>query len=208
MSFILNNEYINLIKLQRPYIEGNTNEEIFNCYMKDVEQDYNDIYKFLDQTQRLVDLGSGMGGIDLVIKQHHPHIDIALLDGEEVEPGEHYGYKENLKFYSNNTVAKKFFIDNKLTVKFYTANDNLVLACDTLISLNSWGFHYPINRYLKFVKNNQPKIIILDIRFGRQNLQDLEDLGYQYHSTLRTWDSKKSRVVLFDPLSHVSPLAS
>jgi hypothetical protein len=205
MNAKLNDEYINLVKMQRPYVEGNTNEEMFACYMQDVEQDYKDIREFLNHTTNLVDLGSGMGGIDFMIKRLHPNIHITLLDGEQVEAGEHYGYKEDLKFYSNNAVAKQFFDDNELAVDFYLAQDDLVLPCDTLISLNSWGFHYPINRYINFVKNNRPKIIILDIRSSRQNLNELQALGYVYHATLRTWGSKKSRTVLFDPLTHVGP---
>ena len=202
---ILTDDYIDLIRMQRPYVQGSTNQAVFDNYMVDVEQDYADIKDFLSTTRDLVDLGAGMGGIDFLIRTKHPNIKVNLLDGEEVEPGEHYGYKHDLKFYSNNSVARQFFTANKIDANFYAANDDLEIVCDTLISLNSWGFHYPISRYINFVAKNQPKIIILDIRPTHQNLTDLQALGYQYHSTVRTWGSKKARTVLTYPLSHVRP---
>jgi len=208
MNVILNNQFIDLVKMQRPYIQGDSNQEIFENYLQDVAQDFDDIKSYLQDTKYLVDLGAGMGGIDYMIKQQFPNIEIVAMDGEQVVDGEHYGYTDNLQFYSNNSVAEKFFKDNNLSVIFCPAADDVVVDCDTLISLNSWGFHYPVHRYIKFVKQNRPRTIILDLRIGQQDLSDLELLGYQYHSTLRTWGTKKARTVLFDPLSHVSPLTT
>lgn len=205
---ILADEFINLVRMQRPYIQGQTNHEVFENYLQDVEQDYNDIKSYLCKTKNLVDLGAGMGGIDYLIKQRFPNINITAMDGEQVIAGEHYGYKTDLQFYSNNSVAEQFFADNGLDVIFFPAADDLCVPCDTLISLNSWGFHYPINRYTKFVSQNRPHTIILDIRIGQQDLSDLEQLGYKYQHTLRTWGTKKARTVLFDPLAHVSPLTT
>lgn len=203
----VNQAYIDLLLMQRPYIQGDTPAQIFDNYLKDVEQDYNDIKTYLVGWQHLVDLGAGMGGIDFLIKQRLPDMDIIMLDGEQVIPGDHYGYTPNLQFYSNNSVAQQFFQDNNLDVNILPASDDIKINCDILISLNSWGFHYPIHRYTRLVAQNRPKTIILDIRIGHQNLHDLEQLGYEYHATLRTWGTKKARTVLFDPLAHVSPLA-
>lgn len=208
MNINIKDNFINLVKMQRPYIQGDNNQQVFENYLKDVEQDYTDIKYYLHQTKNLVDLGSGMGGIDYLIKQRHPDINITAMDGEQVIPGEHYGYKTDLQFYSNNSVAQDFFKDQGVTVVFLPAADDLKVPCDTLISLNSWGFHYPISRYVKFVTQNRPHTIILDIRIGQQDLTDLEFLGYKYHATVRTWGTKKARTVLFDPLSHVGPLPS
>lgn len=208
MNAKINNNFINLVRMQRPYIQGNTDQEVFENYLQDVEQDFNDIQNYLRDTKNLVDLGSGMGGIDYLIKQRFPDINIVAMDGEQVVDGEHYGYKTDLQFYSNNSVAQQFFADNGLDVTFVPAANDLQVPCDTLISLNSWGFHYPIDRYSKFVEQNRPHTIILDIRIGQQDLADLEGLGYEYHATLRTWGTKKARTVLFDPLTHVRPLTT
>lgn len=208
MNAKINNNFINLVRMQRPYIQGNTDQEVFENYLQDVEQDFNDIQNYLRDTKNLVDLGSGMGGIDYLIKQRFSDINIVAMDGEQVVDGEHYGYKTDLQFYSNNSVAQQFFADNGLDVTFVPAANDLQVPCDTLISLNSWGFHYPIDRYSKFVEQNRPHTIILDIRIGQQDLADLEGLGYEYHATLRTWGTKKARTVLFDPLTHVRPLTT
>ena len=193
---IITNEYIQLIKLQRPYIEGNTNGEIFSAYLEDVDSDYQDIKEYVAGANNLVDIGAGMGGIDFVLKQQNPQLTISLLDGTGVEEGEHYGYHEDLKFYSDNKIAQDFFKANNLDVNFYRADTNLTIECDTLISLNSWGFHYPITQYVDFVKNNQPQTIILDIRPKYQKLTELESIGYKFIKILRTWGTKKQRVVL------------
>ena len=203
----LSKNFIELIKMQRPYIQGITNEEIFSNYIVDVKSDYEDIKNFLTGPY-IVDIGAGMGGIDFLIKSYNNNLNVTLLDGEEVEDGEHYGFKENLKFYSNNQIAKNFFTDNNINATFLKADTSIIVKCNTLISLNSWGFHYPLNRYTQFVQNNRPQIIIIDIRPRYQKIDELEELGYQYHTTLRSWGTKKSRIVLFDPLSHMLPASA
>lgn len=203
----ISKNFINLIKMQRPYIQGITDEEIFYNYMKDIEDDYKDIKDFIIGPD-IVDIGAGMGGIDFLIKKQHNFFNITMLDGEEVEDGEHYGFKEDLKFYSNNKIAKQFFDENDIDANFLKADDTILIKCNTLISLNSWGFHYPLNRYTLFVKNNRPQVIIIDIRPKYQNITELENLGYKFHKVLRRWGTKKSRIVLFDPLTHVGPTSS
>ena len=84
---IITNEYIQLIKLQRPYIGGITNEEIFSAYLEDVDSDYQDIKEYVADSNNLVDIGAGMGGIDFVLKQQNPQLTISLLDGTGVEEG-------------------------------------------------------------------------------------------------------------------------
>ena len=42
----------------------------------------------------------------------------------------------------------------------------------------------------------QPQTIILDIRPRYQKLNELESIGYKFIKILRTWGTKKQRVVL------------
>lgn len=193
----LTNEYIQLIKLQRPYLTGLSNDEIFASYISDVEQDYNDIKYYLRNTQKLVDIGAGMGGIDFLVKTNLPTINVILLDGANVVKGEHYGYRDNIAFYSNNQIAKDFFITNNVDAEFYTADASLKIECDTLISLNSWGFHYPLEQYRLFLENNSNTIntIIVDTRIRYQKLDLLEEFGFNYQKVLRKWGDKKQRMV-------------
>ena len=183
----LTDDYIKLIKLQRPYILGTSNDEIFSNYMQDIEFDYNDIKDYLVDTKALVDLGGGMGGIDYMIKLKNPDIQISLLDGVKVELGEHYGYRDNIAFYSNNAVAENFFKSNNINIDFWPADPLTIIKCDTLISLNSWGFHYPLEQYKIFLENNSSTIntIIIDIRVKYQNINLLNNYGFEYSKLLR-----------------------
>jgi hypothetical protein len=205
---ILTNEYIELIKLQRPYIQGNTNDEIFVNYIKDIELDYDDIKEYLVKSTTLVDIGGGMAGIDYMIKLHNSNIQISVLDGVKVEPGEHYGYRDNIAFYSNNSIAEHFFYINNIDITFFPADPNLIIKCDTLISLNSWGFHYPLDCYRIFLDNNSSTIntVIFDARIRYQGLELLEKYGFNYNKVIRTWGSKKQRIVFSkQPIAAYAP---
>ena len=193
----LTNKYIHLLKLQRPYIPGTTNEDIFDAYMQDVKQDYNDIKDYIVNSIQIVDLGAGVGGIDYLIKTFNPNVSVTLLDGTGVVEGEHYGYRDNIAFYSDNQVAQDFFKSNNVTVDFLPADPTVIVKCDTLISLNSWGFHYPLEHYRVFLENNSETIntIIIDTRIKYQNTAILEEFGFVHCKALRRWGSKKQRML-------------
>ncbi len=193
----LTEQYIHLLKLQRPYIAGTTNEEIFNAYIQDVNQDYKDIKNYIVNSVHIVDVGAGVGGIDYLIKIYNPNISITLLDGNGVVDGEHYGYRDNIAFYSDNQVAQDFFKSNNVSVEFLPADPALIIECDTLISLNSWGFHYPLEQYQLFLENNSGTVstIIIDNRIKYQNTSMLEDFGFVHCKALRRWGTKKQRMV-------------
>jgi hypothetical protein len=94
-------------------------------------------------------------------------------------------------------VAQDFFKSNNVSVEFLPADPALIIECDTLISLNSWGFHYPLEQYRLFLENNSSTIstIIVDTRIKYQNTSMLEDFGFAHCKALRRWGTKKQRMV-------------
>lgn len=66
---------------------------------------------------------------------------------------------------------------NKKNLALYNAgNDEFpTKQFDLIISLLSWGFHYPIETYLEKAKKIKNGILILDIRNGTDQIETLKD---------------------------------
>ena len=70
----------------------------------------------------------------------------------------HYGYEKTSSFYNSLLVAKDLLVMNGVSEDFIIlseANGDGILTqnkIDIIISLISWGFHYPIHVYLNRVR--------------------------------------------------------
>jgi hypothetical protein len=129
----------------------------------------------------LLDVGSGLGGVDILIARHYtPAPDVWLLDGEgglpEVErhnrPFSHMGVAE--RFLALNGVALGGYFDTTGGVRRLSARS--LPALDLVVSFGSWGFHFPPSDYLGLVSAfaSPGATVIVEVRRGREDwLQQL-----------------------------------
>lgn len=149
------------------------NSAIKNDYMADMEAEYLDIKNYLPlKATNILDIGCGIGGIDVFLSKHYnsPETTFYCLDKTQTDDI-YYGFKEKAAFYNSLDVAREFLSSNGIK-KIYTlsANDANTIETnekfDLILSLISWGFHYPVETYLSQAYAHLQKggHLIIDIR--------------------------------------------
>lgn len=157
-----------------------------SCYTSDMMQEYSSIKEHLPKNcRRVLDIGCGISGIDIFINEHYKGDDVQffLLDKSVVEKKIYYGFHERGEFYNSLAAAKKTLLLNGVhdeqinLVEVNETNDiNIEGQVDLVISLRSWGFHYPVPVYLDRVHELLSKdgILILDVRKNTDGLNILK----------------------------------
>lgn len=131
-------------------------------YSKSVEADFEMIEPHLPkEVNSILDIGCGLAGIDVFLKRKYPKASLTLLDSD--------GSHGNAGFSAGGGAGG----DRKLTQSLLEANEVKIdrwldigtkdcLSADLVISLLSWGFHYPLSEY------SVEGLCIADIRHGHK----------------------------------------
>lgn len=161
-------------------------EEIKDLYHKDIFGIYNNIKAHLPaQCDSVLDIGCGIAGIDLFLFRHYQPEkapQVYLLDKTSVDQRVYYNYKPRGSFYNSLSLASEMLTANGVPA----ANIHLLEATDDnridiqqeltlVISLISWGFHYPLSTYLDRVYEllNENGRLIIDVRKNTGALEEL-----------------------------------
>lgn len=155
------------IKLQRTgYGEADTAK----CFEKDIYKDLLSIRPHLPKScKRILDIGCGIGGIDLYLYNHYKGLcNLHLLDYSKTSEQIYYGYKQTGAAYNSLHLTRQFLEVNEVSPDdIYTHDADCGFPLDSydlIISLLSCGFHYPVEIYLDKIKQAKAGIVILDIR--------------------------------------------
>lgn len=167
MTFVWKSHFDKYLALQR-------NHKTFDARMledliKTQQISIGTIYQFLGRIPKTVlDIGCGLGIYDLAIHDYFKDdIKFYCLDKTTTESEEkkvYYGYRQKASFYNNLDYTKEFLtingipdenihclsVDSDLTVTNQMLLNQLS-NIDLVISIISWGFHYPLNVYLDTV---------------------------------------------------------
>lgn len=127
---------------------------------------------------RILDVGGGMGGIDILLHRHFG-AEISIVDGLDDPPV----MVRHDKTFNSLVVAAQFLEANGVRdfrlrppIAFRTDPLGSGKVADLVVSFASWCFHYPPAEYLEAVKAacHADTILILDVREGRADwLQQL-----------------------------------
>lgn len=171
-DIFVTNEAFEYLTLQRGGISNlrldrSVWEKAFNVSLK---QDFENILPFLpEKCNSILDIGGGMGGIDILLHRHFGNPLISILDGENDPP------KVELHSQTfNSFIVSSIFLAINGVSNFFPISVNSVNSIktpephsyDLILSLKSWCFHYEPEAYLDFVKKYSHKgtVIILDVR--------------------------------------------
>lgn len=158
-------------------------QKIKAMYLADMEEEYLCIRSALpDNCTRILDVGCGVAGIDIFLYGHYEHekAEFHLLDKSEVTESVFYDYHKKGAFYNSLEVAKETLQLNGINAQnvylHEATEDNEITAdggFDLVLSLISWGFHYPVETYLERVYEllNRGGVVILDVRKGTGGLE-------------------------------------
>jgi hypothetical protein len=173
-------ECLELLKEQRTHYKDPKIE-----YGLELRQTYFGIAPHLpSDAKRILDIASGMAGIDVFLSDHYNHsVDIYLADlegvSEEIINGYH-GSRKTFSKYNSFDAARLLLKENGVpeekihVVDLETSplpNDKF----DIVISLLGWGFHFPIDDYFPNVRRGG--IIVADIRNKTPGIEQLSKRG-------------------------------
>ncbi len=178
-------------------------------YMSDIQAEYNIVRNHLPANcKNFLDIGCGIAGIDVFISKHYngqPHI--FLLDKSQLDNSIYYSFNNKGAFYNSLEIAGEVLSHNKVDVELVTLieatedNDlNVPVKLDLVISLISWGYHYPVSVYIEKVCEalSADGVLILDIRNSSNGLAELENYFSSVKEIHRT--EKYSRVLCQNPV--------
>lgn len=126
------------LKVQRP--QGD--------YRKEIELDFLMIEPHLpERVESILDIGCGMAGIDVFLKRKYPTARLELLDGDgDMRPS--YGFNRRCKPYNSRQATAELLKANGVSIdRWHDIGTKDELKADLVISLISWGFHYPLAMY-------------------------------------------------------------
>jgi SAM-dependent methyltransferase len=184
-------------------------------YFEDVENDYLSLKPYLPlDAKNIMDIGCGIGGVDVFLYQHyaasHPHL--YLVDRSELDEGIYYLFQDKGAFYNSLRLTRDFVTMNGVADESVTTLDvgptcelPATQKLDLVISLISWGFHYPVEIYLEQLipRLAAGALVILDVRKETTGEQLLRSRFRQVDTIAE--DSKKFRFALSSPRS-MAPL--
>lgn len=168
-----------LLKEQRTHYPG----DLATCYSQELEATYLGFKDLLPEGGRILDIGCGMAGIDVFLAKHYGKgARITLCDKQGLSKKINAGFNpraEDFAHYHDFAAAIALLKANK--VPFNRIDRCIDLhqdpfpedEFDVVISLLSWGFHYPISTY----RPKSAGVVIADIRRGTDGEKELEAYG-------------------------------
>lgn len=165
----------------------------FERKIKEVNDYATQILRYAPENFRSVlDVGCGLGLVDLVLyKMRNGEIDCYLLDKTNRDIGLRSvggGFHKEYIFTADLELSKEIFITNgaKPDKVHLVSPDNEDIGklenIDLIISLTSWGFHYPIQTYWAGVSQcmSESGVLLLDIR-NKTGAFDFLAREFKYH---------------------------
>lgn len=159
-----------------------TQSEIDNAINLMIEKDFNMIEEYLPtHCDRSLDIGCGLGLINILLYKKYKSTNIYLLDKTELNVEEISGIHKNYKFYNSMQAAKETITlngieENKLNLYETTDYKDLFnIKFDVIFSLLSCGWHYPVSTYIDLLSNSlsDDGVLILDLRHNTDQLDIL-----------------------------------
>lgn len=150
-----------------------------------IAAEYEKLRPFIpDGIESVLDVGCGDGGMSAMLALHNGVKLIHLLDGESGDLGPKrtsYSRMAPKPWRSTDKAVKLITASCPgVVIKTYTPSDEWPEQVDLIISLWSWGFHYPVNTYLENARRTKAPLL-LDIRDfrWRQATFLLKSAGYR-----------------------------
>ena len=155
------------------YLNNNI-DEINKKFYQDIQNEFLEFKKLLpNNVKNVLDIGCGIGAINIFLNNYYKKEkpNFHLLDKNYVSNKIIYGFnKKNTEGYNNLLITKNFLKANNLIEEnIYTydveKHELKKIKYDLVISLVSWGYHYPLENYINYLKENSDEktIFIFDI---------------------------------------------
>lgn len=160
-------------------------------FSRDMHAEYESIRSSLPSSaSRILDIGCGVAGLDVFLSRHYKNtVDIYLLDKTAIDPVVYYGFKERGSVYNSLADAKDLLVKNGVSPERVHTQEatpgntiDFGVSFDVILSIISWGYHYPVSTYLKEVhaKLASGGVLIIDVRKGTGGTDMIKELFGSY----------------------------
>ena len=169
-------------------VERRRRDKVALAFAEGLQRDLDSLLPFLpERAEAVLDIGCGLAGIDLMLHRHYAPESprFALLDREGVSTDVFYGYEDDAAHYASLGIARRLLEENGVPPEdiatFDPDRDGYPAGrtYDLILSLISWGFHYPVSTYLDDVQRTLAPggTLIVDVRDGTGAEDELRVLG-------------------------------
>lgn len=135
-------------------------------YVDSIEEDLALITHYLpDKVDSILDIGCGMAGIDVFLAKRYPAATLNLLDGDGPASNWRGLFKDTMEPFNSREAANALLAANGVTGQVWHDIGTQDLKVDLVISLLSWGWHYPLSNYRVEAKTH-----IADLRYPQEML--------------------------------------
>lgn len=174
-------------------------------YVRAIRQDFEMILPHLpERADRILDIGCGLAFIDVLLYRHFASDEgplINLLDRSSSDTLPAYGFSDRQEFYNSLDLSAEVLRRNGIPasdIKLFDAGaeDGFPAApLDLVISIASWGFHYPVSTYLERVHSrlSHGGHLILDVRLGEGQETELRRAFGELVNLGPVWEGKAAR---------------
>ncbi len=170
------------------FISNNYHEKLEKAFSRDVNRDFNSIKDWIPvqgkrKDFKILDIGCGIAGVDCVLNSQYKNASFYLLDKTTVDKKIHYGFQKNGAFYNSLPVAKEILEINGVNsdrINLIEVDDPSAVVLpngmDLVVSIMSWGFHYPVDVYLDKVTKilSDKGVLVIDVRANTNGIELLE----------------------------------
>lgn len=163
----IRDEAFQYLAIQRGKIAEHASDRVrwTQAYIDSLMADFTGMLPHLPKAaDRILDVGSGMGGIDILLAKHFHQPEVWLLDGDDDSP---VMVKHAQTFNCMQTARRFLTMNGVLNIVCSSPGMEVQPApCNLVVSLQSWCFHYNPEVYLPFVLACcvPGTILILDVR--------------------------------------------
>jgi hypothetical protein len=172
---IVHERCIKLLREQRTHLAWIGN------YGRDIGHAFGTFRRLLPETAaRILDIGSGMAGIDVHLAHCYPDAEIHLLDKQGVSKVINCGFNpsaDQFAHYNDFDAAIELLRENGVRNRIVCHDMNRDPfpsgPFDVVVSLLSWGFHYPISAY----QPNCTGLMVVDVRNDTGGEEALQAFG-------------------------------
>ena len=171
----------NYLLRQRTFLNDPVNVDTLDQRINDwVNLSWNGVkttYSNLDENSQIMDIGSGLGIVDILAYQMVKGGKFHLLDSTGGYPGPHY-YSEDYRFYNNWIVTENIIKStncNKDDFIFVDPVDVWTTEFDLITSYSAWCWHFPFQKYWDRVKAHLKvggKLVVDISKFGMVHAPD------------------------------------
>jgi hypothetical protein len=124
--------------------------EVMRRYTAHVLEDFAGMAPHLpEKVGSILEIGCGIGALAALLKKRYPEARLELLDADEVNsPTGGSGYSKKRELYNSRAETEALLAANGATVsRWHDIGATDLLEADLVVSLASWGYHYPLATY-------------------------------------------------------------